>query len=144
MKAIITKQVSNAHNYGGEKETVNTMKAAVTHKGAVIVPVEIRFYMGRSRSASTVYASIWVHDAKSNIYTSGKGSAGGWGYHKESAAAAEAISSAGIELWGSPYAGREGDMKKRAHIGGCGEQSVEEALRAIVKALGYRGKVTIL
>lgn len=139
MKAKIEKQVSNARNYGNEKETVSNFIVLGKINGETREVVNARCYMGRSRSASTVYASIWVHG--NGIYTSGKGTAGGYGYHKESAAISDAISDAGITLWGSPYAGETGDMKKRVYFGGCGEQSIRAALEAIAKAAGARGKL---
>ena len=85
--------------------------------------------MGRSNSASVVYCSIWVHShvpqdsGLKNGYWSGRGTAGGGGYHKESAALAGAIESAGITLEGN--------------IGGCGEGSMRHALTAIARSLGY-------
>ena len=80
-----------------------------------------RCYMGRPASASTVYASIWIQS--SGIYTSGKGKAGGYGYHKESAAIGDAIKSAGIEL--------------SKDIEGLGDGAIEEALKAIALSLGF-------
>lgn len=103
MKAIIEKQVSNARNYGGEKEIVS--KYVVLDKTGKEF-VDCRAYMGRSRNSSTVYSSIWVHG--NDIHTSGKGNATGYGYHKESAAIASAISDAGITLWGCPYSDEKG------------------------------------
>ena len=137
MQATINEQASNARNYGGEKETVTTMRVVARVNGKLATPVEARFYMGRSRTASTVYCALWVHGA--NVYTSGSGQAGGGGYHKESAALQSAITSAGIELHGSNYALSEGDaedLTKRAHIGGCGSESMRAALLAIAKAAG--------
>lgn len=130
MDAKILKQVSNARNYSGEKETTDNFKAVTIHEGEIRVPVEVRVYMGRSSSASKVYASIWVHDSTHNIFTSGKGSAGGYGYHKTSAAVDEAIQSAGIEL--------------SQGISGVGDSAIKEALVAIVRALGYTGPVEVL
>lgn len=106
----------------------------------------------------TVYASLWVHRISEKNKpasweygeTSGRGQAGGWGYHKASAAVAEAISSAGIELWGSPYARPvNGDspavtramLKKHAHIGCCGDSSIESALSAIAYAAGFNNVI---
>jgi len=139
MKAKIEKQVSNARNYGNEKETVSNFIVIGKINGEMREVVNARCYMGRSRSASTVYASIWVHG--NGIYTSGKGTAGGYGYHKESAAVGDAIMNAGVTLWGSPYTGETGDLKHRAHIGGCGSGSIRAALEAIAKAAGARGKL---
>lgn len=139
MKAKIEKQVSNACNYGNKKETVGNFIVLGKINGETREVVSARCYMGRSRSASTVYASVWVHG--NGIYTSGKGTAGGYGYHKESTAISDAISDAGITLWGSPYAGETGDMKKRVYFGGCGCESIRAALEAIAKAAGARGKL---
>ena len=163
MKAIITKQISNARNYGGDKETITKYVVLSKINGELREVVDARCYMGRSAAASKVYASVWVHG--DGVHTSGTGSAGGYGYHKPSAAIASAISSAGIELYGSPYANevntwlhdeqrsmtpkeitarRRAQNKQRAHIGGCGDASVRAALLAIAKAAGARGKLIIV
>lgn len=107
MKAIIkSKEVSNGRNYGGEKEMISAYSIIGTIKGDLKKIVTVRSYMGRSRNASTVYCSIWVHG--NGYYLAGHGSAGGYGYHKESAALQGAINSAGIQLIGSPYADDKG------------------------------------
>lgn len=155
MKAKITNQARNAINYGGQKETVS--KFVVMDKNGKEF-VDCRVYIGRSRYASRVYASIWVNG--NGVYTSGKGSAGGYGYHKESAAIQDAIGSAGIELYGDVYdhshrwnygENRENTpaeiaaikrrlAKNRAYIGGVGDCAVKAALLAIAKAAGLKGK----
>ena len=107
MKAIIkNKEVSNGRNYGGEKELVSAYSIIGTIKGELREVVTVRAYMSRSRSASSVYASIWIH--ANGYHLAGHGSAGGYGYHKKSAALQSAINSAGIELVGSPYADDKG------------------------------------
>ena len=118
MKATLGKEVSNAVNYGYKKEMIRTYNVITDTLKEVITA---RCYMGRSASASTVYASIWIN--ASDVHTSGKGKAGGYGYHKESAAIAEAIESAGIEL--------------SKNISGVGEGAIHEALKAIAEALGF-------
>lgn len=135
--------VRNARNYGGEKETVSTYKVIGKKNGALCSIVEARFYMGRSSSASTVYCSLWV---SGETYCSGSGKAGGYGYHKESAALADAIRSAGIQLTGANYARHEGrvNYKKPAYISGCGEASMNMALQAIARAAGARGQLLIV
>ena len=55
---------------------------------------ELRLYC----TQSVAYACVWVHDDTANEYTSGSGRADGGGYHRPSAAAAEAIKSAGYEM----------------------------------------------
>ena len=118
MKATIGENVSNAVNYKGQKELVKSYNVITDTLREIIIA---RCYMGRSASASTVYASIWIQS--SGIYTSGKGKAGGYGYHKESAAIADAIESAGITL--------------DANISGVGGGAIEDALKAIASALGF-------
>lgn len=159
MKAIIKNQVSNARNYSGEKETVfkYVVLAKTKHCNEVREIVDCRVYMGRSRQASMVYASIWVHAFE--VHTSGRGSAGGYGYHKESAAIEHAILDAGIELYGSPYgeprrwnfeekreytakeltAIKRKENRQRCYIGGFGDSAVRLALEAIARAAGARG-----
>lgn len=155
MKAVITKQVSNAYNYSRDKELVSAYSVIGTLNGEKREIVCCRAYMGRSASASVVYASLWVHAG--NLCTSGKGSAGGYGYHKTSAAIGGAISNAGIELYGDVYGGsswnhaenraytpkelaanRRKANKSRAYIGGVGDGAVRDALLAIAKAAGGR------
>ena len=118
MKATIGKQVSNAINYGDKKELIKTFNVVTDGLKEVIT---VRCYMGRSANASTVYASVWINT--SEVHTSGKGKAGGYGYHKESAAIAAAIESAGISL--------------DTDISGVGDGAIKEALSAIANALGF-------
>lgn len=153
MRAKFTTRHESARNMSGEKETVS--RIVLVDKKSEREIVDCRVYMSASRNASTVYASIWVHSIKPGKYpadwqyacTTGRGQAGGYGYHKESAAIEDAIRSAGIELYGSPYARQDDDvkalMKKRAHIGGCGEQSVRAALLAIAYAAGYADVIAV-
>ena len=158
MKAKIIEQVHKAKNYGGEKETVSkyVVLAKTAQCNELREIVDCRVYMGRSRNSSTVYASIWVHAA--DFYTSGTGTAGGYGYHKESAAIQSAITSAGIELYGDVCGSdcqwnyeekRENTPreiaaikrrldKRRAHIGGVVDSAIRSALEAIARAAGAR------
>lgn len=144
MRAVFAKECSNAKNLSREKES--TDRYLLIDKKTEKTVIDCRVYMGRSSSASTVYASIWVSvsdkkkpDSWTYGYTSGHGSAGGYGYHKTSAAIGDAIRSAGIELYGSPYlrSDRDEGMKKRCDIGGVGDTAVRAALRAIAYAAGF-------
>lgn len=132
------KENDGARNMGSDKETVNRLLVIGYKNGEFKELIDARFYMGRSASASVVYCSVWIHGA--GIHTSGRGSAGGYGYHKESAALADAIENAGYSLFGSPYPGRDtaAAMRTPCHFGGSGERAMEEALRAIGRSLGYR------
>ena len=118
MKATLGREVSNAINYANKKETTRTYNVITDGLANVITA---RCYMDRSTSASTVYASIWINT--SEVHTSGKGKAGDYGYHKESAAIAAAIESAGISL--------------DTDISGVGDGAIKEALSAIAESMGY-------
>ena len=149
MKAVMpVASVSNARNYGGEKEQIRGIK--LIDKKTERVVIDARWYMGKSASALNMHCSLWcmgtgAYEAAHS--TSGKGTAGGYGYHKASAALASAITSAGITLYGSPYGhpvnqdtdkATKAMLKRAAHIGGCGDGSIDCALLAIAYAMGYR------
>lgn len=160
MKAKFNGTHQNAINYSNKKELVNQMQLVAYKSGQFDRVVDARFYMGRSSQSSTVYCSVWIHGK--GFYTSGKGSAGGYGYHKESAALAASLESAGVTLYGTPggvrrweyntngeltateyAAATRADLRKQSDIGGVGETAMREALEAIARALGYR-KFTIV
>ena len=111
-------------NYAYGKETVSTYNVLAVVKGRAVNAITCRVYMGRSRNSSTVYATVWL-DGK-EYHASGSGQAGGYGYHKESAAVDTALAMAGVKLSRS--------------IHGTGE--TREALEATARALGYRGQLT--
>ena len=121
MKATLGNENSNAINYGVKKELVSTWNVIVNSNAELKNIITARCYMGRSASASTMYASIWIYDEKH--HTSGSGKAGGYGYHKQSAAISDAIESAGIEL--------------NEDISGRGDSAIKEALEAIAATLGF-------
>ena len=123
MKAKFTKtECKNARNMGDKKETIKTMVLITCKAGEFSEPVTVRWYMSRSGDgASPVYCSLWVRCSPCNV--SGRGKAGGYGYHKASAAFQDACDSAGIEL-SQPVDGR-------------GDESVREAMFAIGAALGF-------
>lgn len=134
MVAKLITESSNARNMAGEKEQVN--RIVLIDKKTEAHAVDARFYMASGRNASTVYCSIWVHTKDGKTFA-GHGKAGGYGYHKESAALSDAIKSAGIELWGDQY-NRTKSPKKKAYISGCGETAMNDACNAIAYAAGYR------
>lgn len=89
-------------------------------KPTMKTPVELRLYGTGAKN----FACLWVHDSSnSGVSRNGSGSAGSYGYHRPSAAAAEAISNAGFEL--------------SEDISGRGSQAIETAIKAIAEALGY-------
>lgn len=148
IKAVFTTEESNARNLSQEKELVS--KYVIIDKKTEQKVLDCRVYVGRSKSSSTLYASIWVdvkRDKKPATWeycgTSGYGSAGGWGYDKESKAIEQALHSAGIELYGTPYKAHDQkvDFKKRAYIGGTGCH--ESALLAIAYAAGFNNCIVV-
>lgn len=122
-----SEDVNNAKNLAGDKEeTASYRVIALTErdgKPEMVEAITVRCWMGRSSSASVVYASVWVRTADREHWFSGHGKAGGYGYHKESAAIDDAIRSAGITLDKS--------------FSGCGESPMRVALHAIAQAAGY-------
>ena len=82
-------------------------------------PVVCRIY-GTS-SHKRIYACLWTYDRRNGNYVSrsGSGWAGGYGYHRPSAAVAEAIHHAGIDL--------------DEDIGGRGDSAIKEACLAIAR-----------
>lgn len=86
----------------------NTMKSAII----------MRIY----HTKSTAYACLWVNSNDTHI--SGGGKAGGYGYHKASAAMQAALDDVGVQLSES--------------IAGRGESAMIDALVATARALGYR------
>ena len=114
----------NGRNYSDSKETI--ARYSVVDCKLKKEVITLRLYMGRSQSASKVYASIWISPDYATMpgicYTAGTGAAGGYGYCKQSAASAAAINSAGIKLV--------------QDVGGRGIREVEDALLAIAVAMG--------
>lgn len=130
------------------KATIDTRTVAAIKDGKIHRPVQAEWYMGRSSSASVVYCNVWVNDERFPV--SGTGVAGGYGYHKVSAAFAKALTDAGVELYGSPYGAADSETEedqlhtRRAHIAGCGDTAVNEALKSIARTLGYEGELEVI
>lgn len=160
LKAIFTKECDNGKNYAKDKEKVS--QYLILDKKTERAIVDCRVYMGRSASASTVYASVWIRtreDKKPAHWeyagTSGYGSASGYGYHKESAAVAHALDGAGVQLFGEVYSCavptdpkdaakyKREIMKKRAYIDGVGESAIKKALLAVAHAAGFNDVIFI-
>lgn len=82
-----------------------------------------RFYHTTSR----VYCCIWINTKE--IHVTGGAFAGGYGYHRASAALESACADAGVQL--------------DKAFGGYGDQAMEEALLAIAKAIGLGDPVIL-
>lgn len=166
LKAVFVAKKCNGENLRNQKELLDT--CTIVDKKTEKVIVNCHVYVGRSKNSSTIYASIWVYNIKEKaipeekrkewLYqydntteawfsgqTSGHGKAGGYGYHKASAAVQSAIDSAGIELYGTPYAAdsEEVDFKTRASISGVGDSAIKSTLLAIAYAAGYNDVILV-
>jgi hypothetical protein len=112
-----------------------------TGKRELIEAVAVRtFYALRGSGMQPVRACVWIKAPRGSGkgWRSGRGSAGGCGYHKESAAIAKAVSLAGVTLYGDPYR-RESDLKKVLDFGGTGSSAYREIFEAIACAAGFSG-----
>jgi hypothetical protein len=135
MKAKFNKNAKQSFNSKHRKDVLK--EAYTVLDGDFKTVVDCRVY----GAGSTAYACLWVY-GKGNFYASGSGKAGGWGYHKTSAAVDDAIASAGFELYGSPYNdGKEQNYKKRCNISGVGDSAIEAALMAIAKTASRKRKL---
>lgn len=84
-------------------------------------PVIARFYWTKG---GTCHACVWINALAKGVHVSGGGKAGGYGYHKASAALQAALDDAGVTL---PH-----------DISGRGDSAMTDALALIAKALGFR------
>lgn len=141
-----------AEHPASSKEEVGRMLVVSGCAGDLQHAVDARFWMGRSSRSSVVYCSVWIGKPgpKPGPLPSGRGTAGGGGYHKESAALEEALTAAGVSLayahdsdpaqtWRGQH--RAGD---RASIGGVGEQAMQSALLAVARAAGWDGALEVI
>lgn len=115
MKATITSKESKFNaNHRKENKFYRQYSAIVFSGENASEAVTLRLY----GTEKMTYACVWVH--ANGIWKSGTGSAGGYGYHRGSAAAGEAIENAGIEL--------------SERISGVGNTAINKAITAIAKA----------
>lgn len=117
----------------------------VTCKGEMREAITVRTYFNEKGSGmQPVRACVWIRPpVNGSDWLSGRGSASGCGYHKESQAIADAVGSAGIRLYGNPYGRGDGkpDLKKPFYFGGTGSSAYREIFEAIARAAGYRGRM---
>lgn len=102
------------------------------------------YYNERGSGMQPVRACVWIKLATPGAeWRTGRGSASGCGYHKESAAIADAVKNAGVELWGNAYvySNEPVDFKKRVWFGGTGSSAYKEIFKAIARAMGYKGRM---
>lgn len=108
-----TEDDRNTYSYRREKHFDSQLSLVDLDEGREIACV--RFYQPNE----IVYCVVWIFSDKP---ARGYGKAGGGGYHKRSAALAEALSRAGVTLSGP--------------INGCGDSAMDEALLALARHMG--------
>ena len=123
-------------NLGVSKEMVGAYSIVCHQDGKLVEAVTARSWMGRSRNAERVYATIWAKPSDGSEWFSGHDYAGGYGYHKESSAFEGAASRAGFL-----FEDREGN---RLSWGGSGDSAMWESFEAIARALGYTGECMLI
>jgi hypothetical protein len=109
-------------NHRKEKNFQEEYKVLIIEGNEIVEIINCRIY----GTASTNYCCLWLFGG-TNIHASG--SAGGYGYHRPSAAAQEAIYNTGFELYT--------DEDKPTDINGMGDNSIQTALTAIAREMGY-------
>lgn len=137
---------TNAKNYKTEKPLWYSLKLlAVLPRSADWSPrgdydnrapitelAELCIWGPKSANGSLVCSSIWVH--AENIYCSGYGQAGGYGYCKQSHAAYHAMTSAGLEFTRIRH---DNGQTEKWYFDGAGMSEVEKGLQSLGLALGY-------
>lgn len=120
---MLTATIPTEHNHDG-KISANRKAKYFTKQYTLISPdfrelVVLRIY----ETNKVAYACLWVNDKKTNTYITGGGNAGGYGYHRPSAAFSNALCDAKIST--------------SEDIDGRGGGAIEATIYAIGKALGH-------
>lgn len=104
------------------------------------------YFAHRADGMRPLRACVWVPGCRAtgSPYISGRGSASGCGYHKESQALADAIESAGVHLFGDQYRRDATRNKDRLYFGGTGSSGYREIFEAIARAQGFRGPFLLI
>jgi len=136
----------HACDLSGVKELCGAWSVTVIYKDQILEPIRIRWYHARTTRPGVMYCSVWIHGQGAQnsapVGASGFGRDNSVGSDRMSGALDAALESAGVELYGSPYARKEDeiiDYRQRASISGVGDAAMREACHALVEALGYRG-----
>ena len=104
---------------GGFMQEIAALVPSTYRKNELHSVVTLRIY----GTSAMNYACIWVNSQRKDIHCNGSGSAGGYGYHRPSAAAQVAINNAGFDL--------------SQPIDGVGDSAMRDAVLALAKAAGY-------
>lgn len=118
MEATLVKAQSNVNASAHRREKHFSGEIAAIDRATGRAVVSLRIYGSPSNACN--YACIWVH--ADPVHASGSARAGGYGYHRASQAAQEAINKAGFTL--------------DQDIAGVGDNAMQEAVRAVAVAVG--------
>ena len=110
-------------NHRKENHFMEQYTALVSTKDGMREAVTLRVYGTKTMN----YVCLWFNNG--NQWAAGTGIAGGYGYHRPSAAAAEALTKAGVEF--------------PERISGYGDEAIRDAVQALAKKLYPRKKVYI-
>lgn len=117
IKSLNAKDAINSKAHRKEKNFMEEFIGLAVVDGKIKTAVNLRVYGTQARNT----ACLWVHNEGWTTSGSGSGSAGGYGYHRPSAAVAEAFEKAGIEL--------------SVDINGRGDTAVQDAVLALTEYL---------
>lgn len=131
--AKLIKPVSACDGAAHRREKYFRQEIAAIDRRSGAAVVTLRIYGSATNSAN--YACVWVHGARSKkhpegIHASGSARATGYGYHRPSQAAQEAIEASGFTL-AQPIDGR-------------GDGAMIGAVRAVAVACGLRASAIII
>lgn len=115
----------NGKAHRKENKFTDEISAIVNADGHGRSHVVARFYWTDTRC----YCCLWVFDGK-GVYASGSAFAGGYGYHKASAALS--------------LAAREAGFKFDQHFGGAGDEACRECVESIMTHLGFDRKSYVI
>jgi len=104
--------------------TVVSLAAKPWHDGRMPEAITARIYGTGSSNTACVWINTTTKKHPDGLHVSGSGKAGGYGYHRPSAALGQALCNAGFALSES--------------ISGRGESAMREALLAIAAAIGVK------
>lgn len=118
MQSILSFSPASNINVGHRKENQAFYSFSLVDLDNATESAVIRLY--NSSTGARNYACLWI--IAPGFYASGSGMAGGYGYHRPSAAAQEAFTRAGVQL-AEPIDGR-------------GDSAIEDALKALAAHMG--------
>lgn len=116
---------TTSHRKENVKTYFNSYKAIILRpEGGYFTAVDVRMYY----TGSTMYCCVWYNDG-SFIYGSASGKAGGYGYHKGSAAFADAL--------------RNSKFSFDEQISGVGETAIVAAIQAMCEVMNLGNAIII-